>query len=300
MGLNKFDHSYNPNRDPEKSKVEVSRYTIRPGGRYLPVGETIDGLPGDFYNIQATLLGPMFSKASFSTDELIDIPGSLVDDLFNDIRAFSQARETYEKADLVHKRGYLLEGPPGTGKTSMAILLGKKVIEGGGLTMIPGSINNLVGGVKALRDTEAGRLTLFILEDLEEMIYNGDESDLLAVLDGEYSLPNSVFVATTNKIDDLPPRVRARPGRFDVVLNVEDLSDKVRYGYAFSVLSRIKGPDEAETMAKEIAQNSNGLSLAHVREIIASSVLLKKETIEVSSARLRKDMEKANAAEKDE
>lgn len=98
----------------------------------------------------------------------------------------------------------------------------------------------------------------------------------------------------------MPPRVRARPGRFDVVLNVEDLSDKVRYGYAFSVLSRIKGPDEAETMAKEIAQNSNGLSLAHVREIIASSVLLKKETIEVSSARLRKDMEKANAAEKDE
>lgn len=300
MGLNEFEHTYNPNKDSEKDKIEANRYSVRPGNRYLPVGETIDGLPADFYNIQATFMGPMFSKASFSTDELIDIPGSLVDGLFADIKAFTAARSDYEASDLVHKRGYLLEGPPGTGKTSIAILLGKKIVENGGLVMIPGTINNLVSGVQSLRTTESGRLVLFILEDLEEMIYNGDEATALAVLDGEHSIANAVFVATTNKIDDLPPRVRARPGRFDKVMNVEDLSDKVRHGYAYNVLSRTKGPEEADKLARKISSFSEGLSLAHVREIIVSATILKRETIEEAAGRLRSDLNKAKEADKDD
>ena len=48
---------------------------------------------------------------------------------------------------------------------------------------------------------------------------------LLQFLDGVFSIPNTVFIATTNHIEDLDPAL-IRDGRFDVKIEMKNLSQE--------------------------------------------------------------------------
>lgn len=47
------------------------------------------------------------------------IKPEIKNDLFNDLKEFLNAQEQYKKLGMPWKRGYLISGPPGTGKTSL-------------------------------------------------------------------------------------------------------------------------------------------------------------------------------------
>ena len=118
--------------DEDASAVANSTYNqyhVLPGHTYKPITEAISGLPAGFYQVQVTYEGVKFVAFTPKTDDLMDFSGTIVDDLFQDALAFWKEAKKYETYGLTHKRGYLLHGPPGTGKTSLGILLGRRVIE---------------------------------------------------------------------------------------------------------------------------------------------------------------------------
>ena len=277
----KFQAEYRETKaDKEIGAISNSQYTVRGDSVYMAVGKTVSHLPSGIYQVQVGFMGPVFNKIEIKSDELIDIPGSAAEQIFSDMSSFYEKREEYKKAGFVHKRGYLLEGKPGGGKTSIVLLLAKKVVATGGLVFITGSyVSALQSALDVMKTTEKDRMLMFIMEDIEELAYN-NESLLLSILDGEHTLAENVlFVATTNKIENLEPRIRARPGRFDVVKTMNEIVPEVRFNYAQTVLKRIVPADQLEKAAMEITEHSAGLALAHLKEVIVSAYILKQETV---------------------
>ena len=50
--------------------------------------------------------------------ESVVLEGTIAQDIIADIKRFQQAGQWYSEKGVPYRRGYLLHGPPGTGKTS--------------------------------------------------------------------------------------------------------------------------------------------------------------------------------------
>lgn len=146
--------------------------------------------------------------------------------LIDDLDRFSMAREKYLAKGIGYKRGYLLYGGPGTGKTSAAVAIARHLRR-------PLFVINLasIRDDKQLQslalDVSSGSVVLF--EDVdcvfEDRDVKGNDklnfSTILNVLDGLYSPSDCVFVLTTNKPEAIDSALQ-RKGRIDMALHIDN------------------------------------------------------------------------------
>ena len=124
-----------------------------------------------------------------------------------------------------NKRGMLLYGPPGNGKTSEIMQVIRSAKELDAVVFVVSSAlrtNNLEGFRKAM----AGRKTVFILEEVTERAQGPNVESLLSFLDGEASWNNAISIATTNYPKELPENIVDRPGRFDTFFAFNNPTDE--------------------------------------------------------------------------
>lgn len=164
------------------------------------------------------------------------LPAGERERLVADIVKFKDARARYRHLGVPYHRGYLLHGPPGTGKTSLvSAIAGHFAMSIYAINLTEFHDRSLT---KAMNDVPAGSIVLF--EDVDCMINSpGRQSDtslssraeragerktvdkfgvtlsgLLNVLDGFHAPDNVLYMMTTNKIELLDPAL-LRPGRID-------------------------------------------------------------------------------------
>ncbi len=255
-------------KNEEEKSIQYAIY----GGSYIRCGQTVQTLEAGFYDVNN--LGPMgygLTPKEAVSDELIDIPGTIADDIFLDIDKFLQTKQSYVDYGLTHKRGYLFYGPPGSGKTSLGMMLAKRFIEKvGGVVMYCGDVGAFFNGVSIMRDVEPGRPSMYLIEEADMIVNN---THCLSILDGELSIQGAVFVAMTNYKNKLPPRISNRPGRFDRVEMVACPPAAVQLEYLRRVEARGgKHPDAPEKIVK--ALEGIPVSMAHLREAFISHVLM--------------------------
>lgn len=239
---------------------QYSRY----GQGFLPTGSTIRILKPGVYDVGVGQAGEFFLPHSIVTDRLLRLPDSKSDAVITEIENFWPLKQRFKDFGFIHKRGILLWGPPGSGKTATVSFIMNQMVAGGGLVILGDSCTptNLANALAKLREIEPERPVVVVLEDIDTIINNYGESDVLSLLDGESSIDNVVFIATTNYPEELDGRVVNRPSRFDKVIKIGMPNVEARKVYLKSRgLETIIDVDAW-------AEATEGFSIAHIKELI--------------------------------
>jgi AAA+ superfamily predicted ATPase len=257
---------------------KFTQWAIHNGGRFSPTLSTTEKLEAGFYEVgYDSNIGHYLEKKDVNTDELYELPSAELMDIIEDIEKFWKRKDKYEEYNFIHKRGILLYGEPGCGKSAIIQLCTKQLTQTMG-----GIVINVTNGdqveyyskiIGKLRQIEPERPLVVIFEDIDAIASEGiwTTSMILNLLDGIKQIQNVVYIATTNHPDKLEDRITNRPSRFDRRYEVELPNDEVRKAYIQNKLSEddLKGID-MELWVKE----TEGFSLAHMRELVISVITM--------------------------
>ncbi|KAJ7467352.1 P-loop containing nucleoside triphosphate hydrolase protein [Mycena galericulata] len=173
------------------------------------------------------------------------LESEVIEGLLRDVRKFLGAEEWYVERGIPYRRGYLLHGPPGTGKTSTVFALASEFhLEIYSLSLGSPSVDDSFL-YRAISSIPKG--SLLLLEDIDCALPSRDDDDdepaehpasmrgggaqlfrggfhgerswvtlsgLLNAIDGVGSKEGLLVFATTNFVDRLDPAL-LRPGRID-------------------------------------------------------------------------------------
>ncbi len=240
--------------------------------RFYATNVTHDTLPAGVYESDKDENDNVYLREiEFPSDELITMADTPIPYILEQIESFQKKSSLFNRLGLVYKRGILFYGPAGCGKTSLIRLIVNEVIKSGGIILSVSDLGNDQTALLKLRQIEPTRQVLAIFEDIEKfMIREETASDLLSFLDGEKQIGNIISLATTNKPDILEDRLLKRPGRFDVIVGLNPPVAEARRQY----LSRLFKDFEHGLDIEKLVSDTEGLGLAHLREVVVSVVCL--------------------------
>jgi len=254
--------------DPHKTK-DASMWAVN-GVTYFPCDEAVKELaPAQYEICYGPQSGYFFKQTNAMTDELINLPDSASEEVIKNIETFWSKEEHFRSFGFLWKRGILLWGPPGSGKTCTLQWVSEKIIKRGGIAVYVNHPAHTAQGLSIMRRIEPDRPIIVMMEDLDALIVQYGEQDVLALLDGELQIDNVVFIATTNYPERLDKRIVNRPSRFDIVKFIAMPNEDARRVYLTTKNKRLMAPDAKEELDRWVA-GTEGFSIAHLKELIVS------------------------------
>lgn len=271
----------------KNKQLNVKMWAIS-GKDYYPAESAIDKLkPGQYSVKYSHSSGIYFSERDINLDDLLILPDSNSEMVLAHIKEFWENEAVFREYGFLWKRGIMLWGPPGSGKTSTVQQLSKQIVELGGITVYCTDPGFTSSGLDILRRIEPDRPLVVIFEDIDAIVQEHGESDILAMLDGELQVDNVVFIATTNYPGRLDKRFINRPSRFDEIIKIGMPSAAARKYYLSNKNTRL---DSEPHELNEWVDATDGFSVAHLKELIISVECFGK-TKEQAVKRLRSMMD---------
>jgi cell division protease FtsH len=186
-------------------------------------------------------------------------------------------REALQAAGQHLKRGLLLYGPPGAGKTHTTRYVVQQLV-GTTVLLLSGRSLHFIGNVTAMaRELQPSAV---VLEDVdlvaEDRGYGPGPSpvlfSLLDAMDGAAADADLLFLLTTNRADLLEPALAARPGRVDVAIEIELPAADARRRL-FEVYSRSLPLVLTETEIDDVVERTAGVTASFVKELLRRAAL---------------------------
>lgn len=198
------------------------------------------------------------------------------DTLREDLRGFFDARATYEQYGVPWKRGVLLVGPPGNGKTHTVKAL----------------INDVeqpclyVSSFKAMYGPDDGNIRsvfararqsapcVLVFEDLDALVHSQNRSVFLNELDGFAANTGILTLATSNHPERLDPAILDRPSRFDRKYHFDLPAFPERRAYLAMWNERFRGEMLLTGRSlDELAAQTEEFSYAYLKELVVSAAV---------------------------
>ena len=246
---------------------------------FKPSGDAVikKKIPAGYYSLNHDgNIGNYIEKQSFINDDYIHLPIKEFDEIISDINKFWTLIPQFNKYGFIHKRGILLHGKQGNGKSFLMSAI------------IDNLINNYDGIIFSIssgddleifssffnsdfRKIEPDRPVIVTIEDIDGLLDKKyKETNLLNILDGIKHTSNIVYIATTNHIEKLEERIINRPSRFDRRYHIKEPDENVRRVF---IENKLHKDDLSKINIDEWVEKTEGYNLAHIKELIISVVI---------------------------
>ncbi len=245
---------------------------------YAPAYVTVSKVPAGVYEIgwNGNMGTHTLKKQPFKTDELYHLPSPEITDILQDIESFWNRVDKYKQYNFVHKRGILMYGDPGCGKSGIIQLISQQLIKRDGIVINvkdEEDVERFTSFIGTFRKVEPNRPLVVLLEDIDSIASENryQTARLLNILDGVKQIEGVVYIATTNYPEKLQERITNRPSRFDRRYKVEAPSEEIRRAY---IQHKLNEEDVKDIDIDEWVKRTEGMSLSHLKEVVISVIVM--------------------------
>ena len=202
--------------------------------------------------------------------------------LIDDVEGFFDNEAEYREFAVPFKRGIILHGAPGNGKSlSIKALMNSLASRPDPIpTLYVKSFAGCHDETYAIREVflKARDTTpcLLIFEDLDSLVKEKVRSFFLNEVDGLEDNDGLMIIGSTNYLEKLDPSITKRPSRFDRKYHfaLPAYSERVLYAdYWKGKLAKNQKVDFSEGLANAIAGITDGFSFAYLKEAFITSLL---------------------------
>lgn len=223
--------------------------------------------------------GTISVSRKYTWDDIC-LPPIPLNDIKNNIEFFLKRKDWFIKNKIPYKRGLLLAGPPGNGKTLLCKILLTQYEEFIGYAIDfshPDTDNTTLRDM--FSDASRDAPSIILLEDIDRMFGKKDENSdyarssvtldcLLNTIDGAGEYSGVIVVATANDPNILDPALKSRPSRFDRFIKFDNPDPEQR----FIFFKKLFGNSFDDDFYHTLSQNTEGFSMGFIKEIYLKSV----------------------------
>lgn len=237
----------------------------------------------------------LYKAIQLAKSEDLVLPDRILESMNRDIDDFFTSQKVYKDLGAAWKRGILLVGPPGNGKTFLLRTILKRHSDKPALyvkSFQTGRFSTPERGIRAIFEkTRSCAPCILIMEDLDSLVSEETRSFLLNEIDGMESNDGIIILATSNHPEKLDNAFTKRPSRFDTKYHLDNPTPSERRKFVnFWFNEKLKGHDlispeviKEVDLVEKLVDGSEGWSFAFLKELFISFAVLLASNKKVNS-----------------